>query len=401
MKGKICLAGKSDALVKALQHAISQYPREMICALPSRSDHPEHTWQYSVSRFCRDNNIETITLEQAYSMEDLLLISIQYDLILRPERFRSVRLYNIHFSLLPAYKGVYPAIWPILNGEVQSGVTLHVIDSGIDTGDVIDQLAVPILLNDTARDLYLKCQEAAVIVFKKNLEDLLNKEYVSNPQPSVGSFYYSKNSIDFSNNKIDLNRTAYQIHNQVRAFNFREYQMPTLFERKMFKSEITSVKSKAKAGTVLHETEKYITVATIDYDLNIYFDYYDIFFEACATGNLHDLEAVLHKIPDLSVTTKEGWTGLIIASHHEHLPVVKKLVENGADVNSTNYRGTSVLMYAKSSAARSGRTDVMEYLISKGAKLNWSDHKGRSLLEYAREENNAGVIDFLLKKGAK
>ena len=57
-----------------------------------------------------------------------------------PKNFLNARLYNIHFSYLPAYKGMFTSALPIKNGEVDSGVTLHKIESGIDTGDIIDQI---------------------------------------------------------------------------------------------------------------------------------------------------------------------------------------------------------------------------------------------------------------------
>ena len=57
--------------------------------------------------------------------------------IIKTKNFKSNKLFNLHFSLLPSYKGMHTSAFPILNGEKYSGVTIHKIDNGIDTGDII------------------------------------------------------------------------------------------------------------------------------------------------------------------------------------------------------------------------------------------------------------------------
>src|SRR5690606_13123102 len=89
-----------------------------------------------------------------YNIENLLFLSLEYDRIIRPEIFKSSKLYNLHFSLLPAYKGVFTSILPILNGERQTGVTLHKIDNGIDTGDIIFQKNIDITEDINSLQLY-------------------------------------------------------------------------------------------------------------------------------------------------------------------------------------------------------------------------------------------------------
>ena len=75
---------------------------------------------------------------------DLLFMSVEYDRIIKPALFASSRLYNVHFSLLPKYRGCNTAVWPILNGEAEHGVTLHEIDAGIDSGPIVAQRSFPI-----------------------------------------------------------------------------------------------------------------------------------------------------------------------------------------------------------------------------------------------------------------
>ena len=118
-------------------------------------------------------------------------------------------------------------------------MTLHKIDNGIDTGDIIAQKNFHIGINDTSRDVYFKFLENAFILFKENFAKILSNEYSSKKQPQVNSSYYSKGTLDFKNIKIDFNITSFEIHNQLRAFMFKEYQLPEINGIKVEKSILT------------------------------------------------------------------------------------------------------------------------------------------------------------------
>lgn len=390
------LIGKSNALYESINYTINTFPEQKIKVVPAKSDADEDNWQFSIKKLCKEKKLSIATLEDIYDDENAVVVSIQFDLILKPELFKTNQIFNIHFSLLPKYKGVYPAIWPILNGEQESGVTLHYIDEGIDTGDILDQFMVTIRPTDTARDLYYNCINAAIEIYKKNIAQIISGNLIAKKQPKLGSIYYSKKSIDFSNIKYNLNRTAWQIHNQLRGMNFREFQLPLLFDKKVYKSEILDTKSTGKPGSIASEEDNvYVIINTIDYQLKIYFDWYERLFELCKSGNVEDVKKCLIHIDDLEVCNKNGWNALIIAAYFEHLDIVKLLVEKGANVNAKNYKGTTVLMYAKSSAAKSDKTDVLAYLISKGADIHAKDNKGISLLDYCKKEGNDKILKFL------
>src|SRR4029077_2264040 len=68
---------------------------------------------------------------------------------------------NMHGSLLPNYRGRAPVNWAILRGERESGATLHYMVARADAGDIVDQLAVPILEDDDAREVFAKVTVAA------------------------------------------------------------------------------------------------------------------------------------------------------------------------------------------------------------------------------------------------
>lgn len=60
---------------------------------------------------------------------------------------------NVHGSLLPKYRGAAPIQWAVINGERETGVTIMVMDAGMDTGAILEQAVVPIASEDTAGDV--------------------------------------------------------------------------------------------------------------------------------------------------------------------------------------------------------------------------------------------------------
>lgn len=397
----VCLAGKSNALKEAIDHTLTVLPKSNLLILPSESDPEEDNWQYSIKNYAKEKGLKVVKLEDLYPLEDLVFISIQFDRIIVPKKFRTPLLFNIHFSYLPAYKGVSPHIWAILNGESFTGVTLHYIDRGIDTGDIIDQVKFPILLSDTSFDLYQKSLHHANILLKKNFWSLITGKVKSSVQPWLGASYYSKRSIDFSNIEPDLRQTAFKIHNHIRAYTFRPYQLPSILGYKIVRSEILPQKSSHPPGKVIEETDQYLTISTIDFNIQLIKDYFEDLERYCLEGHTEKAKKVIPLTDDLEERNAKGWTPLMIASYNENMTLVEELVNQGANVNARNFKGTTVLMYAKSAAAQSGRTDILELLITHGAVPHVKDNKGKSLMEYAREEGNPKVISYLEKQLAQ
>ena len=259
----ICLAGKNQIAVDALSFLLNDlnFKKNSIFICPNKNDPGFDTWQPSLRLYAEKQNIDIVSLKEIFDIQNLIFISLEFDRIIKPHKFKSDKLFNFHFSLLPAYKGVYTSIFPIMKGEKRSGVTLHKMDPGIDTGDIIAQESFEIDINDTARDLYFKYLRFGFNVFKRNIKDLINNKYTANPQPYLDSSYYSRDDLDFSNIPINLNKTSYQIHNQIRSLIFEEYQLPNLGNKKIYKSQITSEKIEKN---YYQEKENIILLSGID-----------------------------------------------------------------------------------------------------------------------------------------
>jgi methionyl-tRNA formyltransferase len=122
---------------------------------------------------------------------------------------------NIHGSMLPRYRGRAPVNWAILHGEKETGATLHYMSARADAGDIVDQLAVPILENDEAREVFGKVCFAAEVILARSLPGLIEGTAPRVPQKLEDGKYFGRRRPE--DGKIDWERSAREIHNLVRA----------------------------------------------------------------------------------------------------------------------------------------------------------------------------------------
>jgi methionyl-tRNA formyltransferase len=397
---KLCIAGKNNIGADILRYAVSRLGAADIVVLPNDDEPERHTWQRSIRQVARELGVREVTQNDLYDEEDLLFLSLEYNQLVRPARFRTTRLFNIHFSHLPRYKGMYTSVWPVRNGETYSGVTLHRIDKGIDTGHILDQRFFPIKLADTARDVYFNYLATAYQLVVDHFEDLLRDNVETRPQAAIPSSYYSRSSIDWGNIVVDFRATAFQVHNFIRSFTFFEYQVPTVLGSPVWKSEITSEPSLGKAGTIVSDEENSFVVNTIDYNVRLHRMYNAALFEAIAAGDIGQVRRLAPRTHDLNLPNRQGWSALMVACYQYQPEIVTALLEAGANINQFNLNGTSVFMYAKDGALNSGKTDLLDALLHHGADLNWRDFSGRTVLDYCRANNNQELATFLEARGA-
>ncbi|MGL5458399.1 MAG: methionyl-tRNA formyltransferase [Cetobacterium sp.] len=144
-----------------------------------------------------------------------LLISINYRFIL-PKEILSLleNAINIHGSLLPKYRGRTPHVWSIINGEKTSGITCHLIDEGVDTGDIITQIEVPISQEDTGYSLLKKYEEKYPDILIKSLKKL-EENYKLIKQDETKASYFGKRIPEMG--YIDFYQSFIKIRNFIRA----------------------------------------------------------------------------------------------------------------------------------------------------------------------------------------
>jgi len=122
---------------------------------------------------------------------------------------------NMHGSLLPRYRGRAPVNWAVLHGERHTGATLHYMTDKPDAGDIVAQQRVPILPDDTAREVFDKVTLAAEICLDDVLPALIAGTAPRRPNDvALGSYFGGRTAED---GRIDWQMSAVDIHNLVRA----------------------------------------------------------------------------------------------------------------------------------------------------------------------------------------
>ena len=97
---------------------------------------------------------------------------------------------NLHPSLLPKYRGPTPLYWILKNRERRTGVTLHFLDEGIDSGDIVYQTAFPISAQVTEPELTLHCAEAGAKLLLKAIQQVRRGPLPRHPQNEAEASYY-------------------------------------------------------------------------------------------------------------------------------------------------------------------------------------------------------------------
>jgi methionyl-tRNA formyltransferase len=122
-----------------------------------------------------------------------LFVAVGYMNRLKPEILAVPRLLaaNFHASLLPAYRGKHPLFWALRNGERWAGLTVHVMDPDLDTGDLLYQVRVRTRRRDTVASLYDRIMDVSLPLVRRLIADAESGTLVRTPQSSVGASYYS------------------------------------------------------------------------------------------------------------------------------------------------------------------------------------------------------------------
>ena len=144
------------------------------------------------------------------------IIVAAYGVILKQNVLNYAPCVNVHYSLLPAYRGANPVAAAIMNGDSETGVCLQKMALELDAGDILMSERFSIGENDTTESLRIKASGIA----ENMLIRFLESPSAYPPKPQVGTPTYARKEIgdDIS---IDWKKSAREIHNQVRAIGGR------------------------------------------------------------------------------------------------------------------------------------------------------------------------------------
>ena len=137
-------------------------------------------------------------------------VVVAFGRIIRPEVLDALPMINLHFSLLPRWRGAAPVERALLAGDEQTGVCLMVVEETLDTGPVYARQVLPIGPDDTADDLRSALVQAGTALLVDTLATGLGA-----PEPQVGEITYAE-KIDPHERELDWLRPAVDIHRVVR-----------------------------------------------------------------------------------------------------------------------------------------------------------------------------------------
>jgi methionyl-tRNA formyltransferase len=121
---------------------------------------------------------------------------------------------NFHASLLPAYRGKHPLFWALRNGERRTGLTVHLMDPGFDTGDILYQVGVRVRPDETVAGLYDRIMARSLPFVARLISDVEHRSLRPRPQPSRGASSYS--SVREEDLRLDWSRPAEQLRRWIR-----------------------------------------------------------------------------------------------------------------------------------------------------------------------------------------
>ncbi len=187
--------------------------------------------KYRVYKLASENNISLLELPDVINLDIDFILSIQYHQLLKKEildhpKYGSI---NLHMAPLPEYRGCNQFTFAILNEEHEFGTTLHYIDPGIDSGDIISEKKFKIHEDITVLELYDITEKKSIELFKEKIGQILNLKNKRIPQKELISergchLYYRKDIEGIK--ELSLNWDKEKIYKYIRALDFPPFEPP-------------------------------------------------------------------------------------------------------------------------------------------------------------------------------
>jgi len=275
---RIAVAATPEVAIPSLDALLSS--KHELLSVITQPDRPSGRGQSlhesAVSKWAKENGVQTHKPERDTNLRPLLsnvelLITIGYGVILPKQIFELPRYgsLNLHFSLLPRWRGAAPVQRAIEAGDLVSGVTVFALDEGMDTGPIYTQNRFALDADITSDELFVELAELGAEALLHTL-DLIE----SGVKPSPQSDHSATRALKLSKEEglIDWAQSADAISSKVRAFtsqpgtwtNFRgsvlKIDTPIMSEMKLEPGVLLIEKKKLYVGTVTTALEiGYIT----------------------------------------------------------------------------------------------------------------------------------------------
>jgi len=249
-----------------------------VVAVYTYEDDPRENWFPSVKNMALVNNIPVYTPEKIEKEDSENIVALAPQIILSAY-YRSLLpqiildaaplgAFNMHGSLLPKYRGRAPVNWVLVNGETETGVTLHYMVAKADAGDIVDQEKILIDMEDTAFTLTQKTAAVAREIIRRTLPRIENGSVQRTEQDHTQSSYFGRRTP--ADGLICWSDDERKIYNLIRAvtkpfpgaFTFLKGEKVFLWS-----ARIRENKSTAPPGTIISSSP--LVVSTGGHDLEI------------------------------------------------------------------------------------------------------------------------------------
>lgn len=185
--------------------------------------------------------------------------------------------FNLHASLLPQYRGAAPINWAVINGETETGITTFFLKHEIDTGEIIDQVRIPIADTDDVGVVYDKLMRLGGDLVLKTVDAILDGNAKTVPQESVplSGELHPAPKIFKETCRIDWTQGTKRIYDFIRGLSpypgaWTEFHVgETVSTLKLFETQKIFADHALEPGAFVTDGKSYLHIATSDGYLNV------------------------------------------------------------------------------------------------------------------------------------
>lgn len=280
---KIVFMGTPDFAVPSLKKMIEKYNVSAIITQPDKPSGRGKKLTISPIKEVGLSNeipifqpekirIDSVIINKLKELKPDFIIVVAYGQILTKEILDIPRLGCIclHASLLPMYRGSAPINWCLINGETKTGNTTILMDTGIDTGDMLMRSEIEISESMTAGELYNLLKINGAELLEETINGIITGKICRIKQPNDGSSYVKMLNKQMA--KINWNDSSIKIHNLIRGLSSWPYKninsWPTAYTYykdipvKIFKSKSLEANIINPPGYIIDANDEGIKVAT-------------------------------------------------------------------------------------------------------------------------------------------
>lgn len=178
--------------------------------------------------------------------------------------------FNAHASLLPKYRGAAPINWAVINGDTETGITTFMLKHEIDTGDIIEQVRIPIADTDNVAVVHDKLMKLSGELVTKTVDKILDGTLKTVPQDSITDAEITPAPKIFRQTcRIDWNQPVKKIYDFIRGLSPYPAAWTTLNGKSVKIYDSSKEEGHLAPGEIVSDGKTYLKVGTQDGVLNV------------------------------------------------------------------------------------------------------------------------------------